>query len=187
MKFIETALASAYVIEPAVKQDERGMFMRVFCKKDFAAIGHSREFVQFNHSLSVKKGTIRGMHFQYKPYQEIKLVRCIAGSVLDVIIDLRKDSPTFLKHTSVVLSKENKKMIYIPEGFAHGFQTLEDNSELSYHHTAYYHPEAEAGLRFDDPMLSIEFPLPVSSMSERDQQFPYLSVSSLNLLHEEKK
>lgn len=187
MKFIETPLKSAFVIDPIVNEDERGMFMRVFCNDDFSKIGHTKEFVQFNHSLTLKKGTVRGMHFQKRPYQEIKLVRCIAGSVFDVIIDLRKNSPTFLKFFEVVLSADNKKMIYIPEGFAHGFQTLEDNTELIYHHTEYYHPESESGLRFDDPMLLIKFPLSVCCLSERDKHFPFLSESSLDLFHEEKK
>ena len=168
MKFLPTILNGSFTIQLDPINDERGWFARYFCKKEFSTIGHEKEWVQMNHSFSLKKGTLRGMHFQKPPYSEIKLVRCIQGSVFDVIIDLRKDSPTFLKWFGAALSAENKLMMYIPEGFAHGFQTLEDNSGLLYMHTAYYSPEAEDGLRYNDPQVNISWPLEISEISMRD-------------------
>ena len=168
MKFIPTILNGSFTIQLDPINDERGWFARYFCKKEFSTIGHNKEWVQMNHSFSLKKGTLRGMHFQKPPYSEVKLVRCIQGSVFDVIIDLRKDSPTFLKWVGTELSAENKLMMYIPEGFAHGFQTLEDNSGLLYMHTAYYSPEAEDGLRYNDPQVNISWPIEISEISMRD-------------------
>ena len=168
MKFIPTILNGSFTIQLDPINDERGWFARYFCKKEFSTIGHEKEWVQMNHSFSLKKGTLRGMHFQNPPHSEIKLVRCIQGSVFDVIIDLRKDSPTFLKWFGTELSAENKLMMYIPEGFAHGFQTLEDNSGLLYMHTAYYSPEAEDGLRYNDPQVNISWPIEISEISMRD-------------------
>lgn len=171
MIFEETKLKGAYVISLNPLTDARGGFARTFCKKEFQQIGHKKEFVQMNHSWNKIAGTIRGMHFQIPPYQEIKLIRCVRGSVLDVIVDLRKYSPTFLQHFTVELSAENKKMIYVPEDFAHGFQALEDDSELIYHHTEYYTPDADRGLRFDDPSLNIKWPLPPVMISEKDKSY----------------
>ena len=168
MKFLPTILNGSFTIQLDPINDERGWFARYFCKKEFSTIGHNKEWVQMNHSFSLKKGTLRGMHFQKPPHSEIKLVRCIQGSVFDVIIDLRKDSPTFLKWFGTELSAENKLMMYIPEGFAHGFQTLEDNSGLLYMHTAYYSPEAEDGLRYNDPLVNISWPIEISEISMRD-------------------
>ena len=168
MKFIPTILNGSFTIQLDPINDERGWFARYFCKKEFSTIGHEKEWVQMNHSFSLKKGTLRGMHFQKPPHSEVKLVRCIQGSVFDVIIDLRKDSPTFLKWFGAELSAENKLMMYMPEGFAHGFQTLEDNSGLLYMHTAYYSPEAESGLRYNDPLVNISWPLEISEISMRD-------------------
>lgn len=169
MKFNAQPLAGLYTIELNVLKDERGAFARTFCKKEFEQIGHTKEFVQLNQSWNTKKGTLRGMHFQTPPFTEIKLIRCVKGAVCDVVVDLRKDSATFLQHVQVELSEENKLMIYVPEGFAHGFQTLTDNAELLYHHTEYYVPNAEGGLRYNDPLLNIKWPLPVSVISERDK------------------
>jgi len=169
MIFTQTSLKGAYMIEPEPFADERGWFARTYCKKEFAQIGHEAEWVQLNHSFTKQKGTIRGMHYQLPPFSEIKLVRCIAGEVFDVIIDLRRDSPTFLQWFGTELSAANKKMMYIPEGFAHGFQTLSDDAELIYHHSQFYAPGVEGGIRFDDPKLNIEWPLPVATMSERDK------------------
>lgn len=170
MKFTPTPLQGSYVIEPAVVGDSRGWFARTFCKREFEEIGHTKEWVQLNHSFTGLKGTIRGMHFQLQPAAEIKLVRCIAGSVYDVAIDLRKDSRTFLKWFGAILSRENKSMLYIPEGFAHGFQALSDDCELIYHHSFYYTPGAEGGIRYDDPLVGIDWPLPVTEVSQRDAQ-----------------
>ncbi len=174
--FIETNLEGLWVIEPKPFKDDRGSFFRVFCKETYKKIGFEGDFVQINHSINAKKGTIRGLHFQNPPFSETKLVRCINGKVLDVVVDIREDSPTFLKHFSIELSKDNQKSLFIPEGFAHGFQTLEDNSELIYHHTNYYTPNSEGGIRYDDPMLNIDWKLASSSLhiSERDQSYDWL-------------
>ena len=174
MIFHETKLQGAYIIEPEPYRDERGFFARTFCRREFEAIGHHREFVQFNHSHTRRKGTIRGLHYQHPPQAEIKLIRCIKGAVLDVIVDIRQGSRTFLGHISVELTEQNLKMIYVPEGFAHGFQTLDAHTELLYHHTAYYAPEAEGGVRYDDPLLGIEWPLSVGELSVKDQGYRHL-------------
>ena len=175
MKFIETSLKGAFIVELEPFRDERGFFARTFCKHEFAAVGHTKEFVQFNHSMTFKKGTLRGMHYQVPPNTEIKLIRCISGEVYDVIIDLRKGSPTFLQYFGVILSAENQKMIYVPGGFAHGFQTLDDNSQMIYHHTAYYTPSDERGLNYNDPALNINWPLDPTNMSEKDQNYTFIN------------
>jgi dTDP-4-dehydrorhamnose 3,5-epimerase len=175
MKFISTPFAGVYIIEPHLFTDERGWFTRYYCKDEFFQIGHNKEWVQCNHSFTQRKGTVRGMHYQLPPYGEIKLVRCIAGAVYDVIIDLRTGSPTFLQWFGLELSSLNRKMLYIPEGFAHGFQTIADNSELLYHHTASYTPGSEGGIRYDDPLVHINWPLDVSVLSGRDQQHTFLN------------
>jgi dTDP-4-dehydrorhamnose 3,5-epimerase len=175
MIFHPTKLAGSYIIDLEPRSDERGWFARFYCKNEFNQIGHTKEWVQLNHSVSYEKGTLRGMHFQLPPFREIKMVRCIAGAIFDVIVDIRKDSPTFQQWIGVELSAANKKMLYIPEGFAHGFQTLSDNCELIYHHSEYYTPGAEGGLRYDDPALKIEWPLPVAVISARDEGHPYVN------------
>jgi dTDP-4-dehydrorhamnose 3,5-epimerase len=175
MIFTPISLAGSYVIDLEPRSDERGWFARYYCKEEFQKIGHTKEWVQMNHSVTNKKGSIRGMHFQEHPYKEIKMLRCIAGSVYDVIIDLRKDSDTFLKWTCVELSATNKKMLYIAEGFAHGFQCLEDNCELIYHHSEFYQPGAEAGIRYNDPLVNIKWPLPLTVISPRDSKHHFLN------------
>jgi len=174
MTFTPTSLFGSYTIGLTPFTDGRGWFARYYCKKEFGEIGHTKEWVQMNHSVSYAKGTVRGMHYQVAPYKEIKLVRCISGSVFDVIVDIRKNSKTFLQWFGVELSAENKTMLYIPEGFAHGFQCLSDNCELLYHHTEFYKPEAEAGIRYHDPLIHIQWPLPLSSLSQRDAGHPLL-------------
>ena len=174
MNFIETKLKGSFTVELNPFQDSRGWFARTFCKEEFSTIGHSKEWLQLNHSFTTQKGTIRGLHYQLPPFSEIKLVRCIAGAVFDVIIDLRKDSPTFLEWFGVELSAQNRKMIYIPEGFAHGFQTLTDNCELIYHHSALYTPGVEAGIRFNDDQVIINWPIAISDISERDLNHPFI-------------
>jgi dTDP-4-dehydrorhamnose 3,5-epimerase len=174
MNFTTTPLTGSYIVEPNPFSDQRGWFARFYCKDEFQRIGHHKEWVQLNHSESYKKGTIRGMHYQKPPFAEIKMVKCIAGRIYDVIIDLRKDSATFLKWFGAELSAENKKMLYIPEGFAHGFQCLADNCELIYHHSEFYTPDAEAGIRYDDPQLNIKWPANVTMLSPRDEQHPWL-------------
>ncbi len=184
MNFEPTGLSGSYEIDIFPIEDERGWFVRTFCKNEFEKIGHKDEWVQMNQSFTNDAGTIRGMHFQKPPFSEIKLVRCIAGKVFDIIIDLRKNSDTFLKWFGVEISEENKKMIYIPGGFAHGFQTLTDNCQLTYQHTAYYTQEFEDGIRFNDNRINIKWPLPVTKISERDNNHPLLSKSfeGLNIL-----
>lgn len=174
MIFTPTSLAGSYIIDLEPRSDERGWFARYYCKEEFQQIGHTKEWIQMNHSVTHKQGTIRGMHFQAHPYKEIKMLRCIAGAVYDVIIDLRKGADTFLQWTGVELSAANKKMLYIPEGFAHGFQCLEDDCELIYHHSEMYQPGAEGGIRYNDPLINIEWPLSLSVISARDEQHAYL-------------
>lgn len=174
MTFTPTALTGSYVIDLSPRSDHRGWFARTYCKNEFAEIGHTREIVQMNQSYTRGKGALRGMHFQHSPHREIKIVRCIAGSVYDVIVDLRHDSPTFLQWFGVELSAKNQRMLYVPEGFAHGFQTLQGDSELLYLVTEYYAPQAEGGVRYNDPMLKIQWPLPVSDLSEKDAAHPLL-------------
>jgi dTDP-4-dehydrorhamnose 3,5-epimerase len=174
MIFEPGSLAGTFVIGLEPFSDDRGWFARFFCKEEFLQIGHRQEWVQMNHSQTYQKGSLRGMHFQRQPHGETKLVRCIAGSVYDVIIDLRRDSKSFLHWFGIELSAENKKMLYIPEGFAHGFQTLEAECGLIYLHTQYYSPEAEAGIRYDDPLVRISWPLPVAQVSARDTGHPFL-------------
>jgi len=171
----ETPLQAAYVLVPEPIVDRRGKFARVYCRQELEQIGHHKPIVQINHSLTRRKGAIRGMHFQYPPEAEIKIVKCVAGSVYDVIVDLRRNSPTFRKWHSEILSAENMKMMYVPEGFAHGFQTLDANSELLYLHTQFHNPQCEGGVRFDDPTLNISWPLEVTEISVRDGSRPLLS------------
>lgn len=175
MIFQETLLKGAFLIDLEPFSDERGMFARTFCEKEFAQIGHQKRFVQFNHSLTKEKGTLRGMHYQHPPCAEIKLIRCVRGRVLDVIIDIRKGSPTFLQSISAELSSENMKMIYVPEGFAHGFQTLEDNSALIYHHSAFYAPDYEGGLHYADPALKIQWPLTPKNVTKKDRNHSFIT------------
>ncbi len=175
MIFEESILKGCYVISPEPHSDSRGWFARTFCKEEFSKIGHNKEWLQLNHSVTYKKGSMRGMHYQLPPHSEIKMVRCIAGSVFDVVIDIRQGSPTFLKWFGTILSAENKKMMYVPEGFAHGFQTLSDHTELIYHHSALYAPDAESGINTSDAKLSIQWPLPAAELSEKDRAYPFLT------------
>lgn len=174
MKFIETPLKGAYVIELAPFVDHRGVFARIFCKKEFLSINHTKDIVQINYSLSRMKGSVRGMHYQLPPMAEIKAIRCIRGSVFDVIVDVRKGSPTFLKWFGVVLSDKNMKMTYVPEGFAHGVQALEDNSELMYFSTQYYSRENEREINPADPSVNIKWPLAITDISEKDKNWPHI-------------
>lgn len=177
MIFTPTTLPGSYTIDLSPFSDSRGWFARTYCKSEFAQIGHTKEWVQINHSFTAAAGAIRGMHYQLPPFTEIKLLRCIAGAVFDVIVDIRKDSPTFLQWFGTELSSTNKKMLYIPAGFAHGFQTLSADCELIYHHSELYTPGAEGGLRYNDPALGIEWPLPPTELSERDKQHPLLNAN----------
>jgi dTDP-4-dehydrorhamnose 3,5-epimerase len=175
MIFTETSLKNSFIIDIKPFEDDRGWFVRTFCKNEFSKINHTKDWVQLNHSFTTKKGTIRGMHYQLPPFSEIKLVRCVAGVVFDVIIDIRKNSPTFLQWVGVELSAENRKMIYIPEGFAHGFQTLTDNCELIYHHSEFYRPNTESGLIYNDGALEIKWKLPLTEISDRDKNHNFIN------------
>jgi len=175
MTFSPTPLKGSYVISLSPYSDERGWFVRSYCENEFREIGHEAKWVQINHSYTAKAGTIRGIHFQLPPFREIKMVRCVRGKVFDVIADIRKESPTFLQWFGTELSPAAMNMMYIPEGFAHGFQTLSDDSELIYHHSEFYTPGAEGGIRYDDPAIGIEWPTEISSVSERDRKHPLLT------------
>jgi len=168
MIFEETALEGAYVIELERRGDNRGFFARTFCQNEFADHGLKTTIAQANVAFSATKGTLRGMHFQYPPAAETKLVRCTRGAILDIIVDLRPESPTFLQHISVELNDDNRRALYVPERFAHGYQVLEDSTETSYQLGEFYTPEAEGGLRYDDPRLGLSWPLPVGEMSPKD-------------------
>jgi dTDP-4-dehydrorhamnose 3,5-epimerase len=175
VRFQETELPGAFVIEPERIEDDRGFFARIWCIREFADHGLSTDLVQCNVSYNARKGTLRGMHYQVAPHAEIKLVRCTRGSILDVIVDVRPESPTFHRWVGVELSARNGRMLYIPEGFAHGFQTLEDGSEVFYQMSTFYHPESARGLRWDDPAVGIEWPLDVAVMAEKDKSFALLA------------
>jgi dTDP-4-dehydrorhamnose 3,5-epimerase len=168
--------AGAVVIEPERLEDERGFFARSFCAREFEARGLDPRVAQCNISFNRRRGTLRGLHFQRSPHAEAKLVRCTHGAVYDVVIDLRPDSPRFLTHFGVELSASNRKMIYVPEGFAHGFQTLEDDTEVFYQMSVPFFPEAAGGVRWNDPAFAIEWPLEVSAISEGDRSHPDFSV-----------
>lgn len=175
MKFLETSLKDAYIIEIEPIEDKRGLFARTWCKREFEAHSLNPEIVQCNISFNIKRGTLRGMHYQTKPFEEAKLVRCTRGAIFDVIIDLRADSPTFKDWFAVELTDENRKMLYIPERFAHGFQTLKDNTEVFYQMSEYYSPEYSKGIRWNDSSFSIQWPEDMQIISKRDQQYPDFS------------
>ena len=176
MIFKETLIPGVYLIYPELLEDSRGAFTRTFCDVEFERIGVSNmRFKQINHSYNLKKGTFRGIHYQKPPYSEGKLIRCIAGRVKDIVVDLRKGSKTCLKNLQVELSADNRTMIYLPEGIAHGFITLEDSSELIYHHTVSYHPEYNTGVNIKDPLLSIDLSDPIDVISEKDVSYQFLN------------
>jgi dTDP-4-dehydrorhamnose 3,5-epimerase len=170
--FVETKLPGVYIIEAEKREDERGFFARTFCQEEFKAHSLNPRFVQCNVSLTRKKGTLRGMHYQAPPYQEAKLVRCTQGALYDVAVDLRVDSPTFKHWVAVELTAENHRMLYIPEGCAHGFQTLQDNTEVVYQMSEFHHPESARGVPWDDPAFQIEWPLSQLICSGKDRGWP---------------
>ena len=172
MIFAETLLKGAFVIEPERLEDERGFFARTWCHREFEAHGLKANWVQCDISFNRKKGTLRGLHYQAPPHEEIKLVRCTMGRIYDVIIDLRSWSSTFMKHVAVDLSARNRRMLYLPEGFAHGFQTLEDESEVFYQMSTYYAPDYACGVRWNDPAFNIQWPSTDRIISTRDQGYP---------------
>ena len=172
MIFTETILKGAYLIKPERREDERGFFARVWCRKEFEAHGLATAVVQCNVSFNASKGTLRGMHYQVPPHEEVKLVRCTMGAIYDIIVDLRKDSPTYRRHIGEVLSAENRNMFYIPEGFAHGFITLKDHTEVFYQMSVFYYAEVARGVRWNDPAFGIRWPSEVRVISERDRNYP---------------
>ena len=172
MIFRESKLAGAFVIEPEKIEDERGFFARSWCQKEFTEHNLNPRIAQCNISRNKKKGTLRGMHYQVAPHAEAKLVRCTKGAIYDVIIDLRADSPTFREHIAETLTAENHKMLYVPEGFAHGFQSLEDESEVFYQISAVYAPQHARGLRWNDPAFGIAWPIANPTMLDRDRNYP---------------
>jgi dTDP-4-dehydrorhamnose 3,5-epimerase len=174
MKFSETNLQGLFLIEPELIEDERGLFARSWSRKEFVEHGLNPQLMECDISFNRVKGTVRGMHFQLAPYEEAKLVRCTRGAIYDVAVDVRPDSPNRYCWTSLELTADNRRMLYIPEGFAHGFQTLEDATEIFYQISESYHPDAARGLRWDDPRLNIKWPLEVSLMSSRDREFELL-------------
>jgi len=174
MRLRETDIRGVWVVETDLREDKRGSFFRAFCDFELAEILDGRVIRQVNVSCTKSVGAIRGMHFQYPPEAEMKCVRCLAGAVWDVVVDLRKGSASFLKWFGVMLSADDANMIVIPEGCAHGFQVLEPASQLLYMHTAPYTPECEGGVRYDDPRIGIEWPLSVTDVSERDMGHPLL-------------
>lgn len=171
MVFQETNLKGVYIIEPERIQDERGFFARTWCKQEFQKCGINPKLVQCNISFNRKKGTLRGMHYQAAPCEEAKLVRCTTGAICDVIIDLRPDSETFKQWVAVELTAENRMMLYIPEGFAHGFLTLKDSTEVFYQMSEYFAPEYARGVRWNDPAFRINWPEKVVVISEKDKQY----------------
>lgn len=175
MIFTPTPLAGAFVVELEEVEDERGFFARAFCREEFEAHGLNPRVAQCNVSLNRKRGTLRGMHFQAPPHEEAKLVRCTRGAVWDVVIDLRRDSVTFKRWHGIELSAQNRRGLYVPEGFAHGFLTLTDDSEMLYLMSEPYHPECARGVRWNDPAFGIAWPLAQPEMSERDRGFALFS------------
>jgi dTDP-4-dehydrorhamnose 3,5-epimerase len=169
--FTETKLKGAFVIDLDRKQDARGFFARAFCQEEFKAHGLKPLIAQGNVAHNIRKGTIRGMHFQFPPAAETKLVRCTRGAILDIIVDLRPESPTYLQHVVVDLNEDNQRALYVPERFAHGYQTLHDNTDTSYSVGEFYSPANESGILYNDPRLGLRWPLPVTVVSEKDQKF----------------
>src|SRR3981081_2712585 len=174
MRFTATKLAGACIIEPQLREDSRGLFARTYCAREFHEQGLMDSFVQCNTSWNARKGTVRGLHYQLPPSSEVKLVRCTAGSLWDVIVDLCPDSPTYLQYVAVELSARNRLALYIPEMFAHGFQALEDATEVFYQMSDFYAPKLAKGVRYDDPKIGIQWPLPVTSISDQDLSWTLL-------------
>lgn len=171
MRFIETKLQGAYVIEIEPISDRRGFFARSWCQQEFRDRRLNPNLAQCNISFNIKKGTLRGMHYQIKPHEEVKLVRCTQGSIYDVIVDIRPESATFKSWFAIELSAANRQMLYIPKGFAHGFETLEDNTEVFYQMSDFFHPESAKGIRWNDPEFGIEWTLTDKTISEKDLSY----------------
>ena len=176
MTFAEAPLAGAFIVEPECIHDERGFFARTWCQHEFERRGLATRWAQCNLSFSDKAGTLRGMHLQAPPHSEAKLIRCTRGAIHDVIIDLRAESPTFKQHFGTILTAENRRMLYVPEGLAHGFLTLEDESEVFYQMSSFYDPSFARGVRWNDPTFAIPWPGHVGVISEKDRSYPDFSL-----------
>ena len=173
MELVATPVHGAYLVQPTPRSDERGFFARVWCTDEFAARGLSAAFVQCNDSLSLRRGTLRGLHYQVAPFAEVKLIRCVRGAVFDAIVDLRPESPTYLRWAGAELTAENRTMMYVPEGCAHGYLTLVDDTEVIYPVTCAYRPDAERGVRWNDPAFGIEWPhVGPITLSPKDRCWP---------------
>lgn len=169
MQFTETKLKGAFILDIERREDSRGFFARTFCQRELEAHGLNPIIAQANTAFNTKQGTVRGMHFQFPPAAETKLVRCTRGAILDIIVDLRPESPTYLQHVAVELSEDNYRALYVPTRFAHGYQVLRDKTETSYQVGEFYTPGCEGGLLYNDPRLALQWPLPVSLISDKDQ------------------
>jgi dTDP-4-dehydrorhamnose 3,5-epimerase len=176
MKFQKLHIPQAMVIDPEPRKDTRGMLARAFCAREMAEHGLQTTFVQTNITYNYVKGTVRGLHWQVLPMGECKLVRCTRGAVYDVLVDMRPDSPTYLQHFAVELTEHNRRMLYVPEMCAHGYQALTDDAEVTYMVSGYYSPESERGILYNDPAIGIEWPLPATVVSEKDQSWQMLSI-----------
>lgn len=174
MIFTETKLKGAFIIDIERREDSRGFFARAFCQHEFEEHGLKPLIAQANIAFNHKKGTLRGMHFQFPPAAETKLVRCTRGAIIDIIVDLRPESPTYLQHIAVELTEDNSRALYVPERFAHGYQVLRDKTETSYQVGEFYTPGSESGLLYSDPRLGLEWPLPVAVISEKDERWKTL-------------
>lgn len=172
MRFTESPIAGVFAIDLDPVEDPRGFFARTFCEEEFRARGLEPHFSQCSIAFTTRRGTLRGMHYQREPHGEVKLIRCTRGAVYDAVIDLRPGSPTFRHWFAVELTADNRRMLYVPKGLAHGYQTLEDQTEISYHMSTPYHPESAAGVRWNDPAFGIPWPLPVTVIAERDDAYP---------------
>jgi dTDP-4-dehydrorhamnose 3,5-epimerase len=175
MRFLPTELAGAWIIELDPVHDDRGFFARSWCRREFESRGLNPRLAQCNISFNHKRGIIRGMHYQAAPHEEAKLVRCTRGAIYDVVLDLRQNSPTFKRWTAFELHQDNWTMLYVGEGFAHGFQTLQDRTEVFYQMSESFHPELSRGIRWNDPELAIDWPVPNPALSDRDRNLPLLT------------
>jgi len=183
-KKIPTKLEGVYILEPTVFEDHRGFFMESYNKKDFEEIGLYFDFVQDNHSLSVKAGTLRGLHYQLNPKAQTKVVRCLRGAIYDVVVDIRKGSPTFGQWVGVILTADNKRQIVVPKGFAHGVLTLVANTEIMYKVDEYYSPEHDRAIRWNDPTIGIDWPVSTPILSDKDRNAPLLEEAEINFYYE---
>jgi dTDP-4-dehydrorhamnose 3,5-epimerase len=181
MRFVRTKLRDAFLLVPEPARDDRGFFERTYCEREFSAHGIDCRFVQHSRSVSRHRGTVRGMHFQRHPHEEAKVVSCARGAIIDVIVDLRRGSETFGKWEAFELSEENRHQLFVPVGFAHGFQTLCDDTEVDYLISNFYQPDASSGVRHDDPVLAIKWPLPISVISDRDRSWPLMAPADLSI------